>query len=149
MTNISRLTSALCAGVGVCVLFALAAIAQESEDTYEIVQSRGVDQRVDYAALEKYGPWDDRNYNLTAEDLEYLSPDEHELQNGLPAFFRVELRKEMTHLRRSGPAQYPRAALNLFELRYGGILRESTVTEDAQKPESSDDCNRVKKNHQE
>ncbi len=126
----------------------VAAIAQEPEGCDEIVQSRGVDQRVDYASLAKYGPWDDRNYSLTAEDLEYLSADEHELRNGLPAFFRVELRKEMPHLRRSGPAQYPRAALNLFEHRHGGIFTECKVKEGEQKSKLTDDCDEVKETQQ-
>ena len=53
--------------------------ADEDPSAPKIIQSRGVDQSVDYASLVKYGPWDDRNYDLTAEDLAYLSPDEHEL----------------------------------------------------------------------
>ena len=110
-------------------------VAQESEEPYAIDQSRGVDQRVDYQSLTKFGPWDDRNYALTAEDLEFLSPDEADLHDPIPAFFRVELRKEMPDLRRSGPAQYPRSAVPLFQLRYGGLKREAEAKEpsDAQK----------------
>jgi hypothetical protein len=84
----------------------------------------GVDARVDYARLAQFGPWDDRNYDLTAEDLEVLAPDEHELHDPIPAFFRVELRKEMPHLRKSGPAQYPRSAVQLFKARYGGLQQD-------------------------
>ena len=38
-----------------------------------VQQLRGVDQRVDYAGLTKYGKWDDLNYQVTKEDLAYLS----------------------------------------------------------------------------
>ncbi|MEM8960327.1 MAG: hypothetical protein AAGD38_02515, partial [Acidobacteriota bacterium] len=38
----------------------------------DIKQNRGVDIRVDYADLTKLGPWDDRNYDLTLEDLAVL-----------------------------------------------------------------------------
>ncbi|MGI9237761.1 MAG: proprotein convertase P-domain-containing protein [Woeseiaceae bacterium] len=83
-----------------------------------------------YTELVKFGPWDDRNYQLTKADLNHLSPDEHQLQNQLPAFFRVELRKQWPHLRKSGPAQYPRAALQLFELRYGGLMQNGVIKND-------------------
>jgi hypothetical protein len=112
------------AGLGALVLVSMVAMAEDQGETYTIDQSRGVDQRVDYQSLTKYGPWDDRNYALTVEDLEYLSPDEEDLHDPIPAFFRVELRKEMPHLRRSGPAQYPRSAVPLFQLRYGELKRE-------------------------
>ncbi len=92
-----------------------------------IDQSRGVDQDVDYSRLTKFGPWDDRNYELVRSDLAYLSDDEAELADPIPAFFRVELRKEFPHLRRSGPAQYPRAAVPLFYKRYGGLLRDGEL----------------------
>lgn len=88
----------------------------------EIKASRGVDPRVDYASLVVYGPWDDRNYQLKAEDLAWLAPNEAEQKEGIPAFFRVELRKTWPDLRREGPAQYPRSALQRFWLRYGGYL---------------------------
>ncbi|MGE3104437.1 MAG: hypothetical protein AB7K14_04210, partial [Lysobacterales bacterium] len=34
--------------------------------------ARGVDASVDYVALLAYGPWDDRNYQLTAADIAVL-----------------------------------------------------------------------------
>ncbi|MEM8931662.1 MAG: hypothetical protein AAGE94_10820, partial [Acidobacteriota bacterium] len=40
----------------------------------QIQQARGVDATLDYASLYRFGPWDDRNYQLTAEDLELLAP---------------------------------------------------------------------------
>ena len=93
----------------------------------DIEQSRGQDPRVDYPSLARYGEWDDRNYDLTAEDLEWLAPNEEELHPGIPVFFRVELRKEWPHLRRTGPAQYPRAANKLFEIRHGGIMLNGVI----------------------
>ena len=101
--------------------FSLGAYAQD------IQQSRGLDPRVDYPSLARFGPWDDRNYNLSAEDLELLAPNEEELFPGIPLFFRVELRKEWPRMQRTGPAQYPRAANKLFEIRYGGFMRNGVI----------------------
>ncbi|MCH8204404.1 MAG: exo-alpha-sialidase [Candidatus Hydrogenedentes bacterium] len=101
--------------------FSLGAFAQD------IQQSRGLDPRVDYPSLARFGPWDDRNYNLSAEDLELLAPNEEELFPGIPLFFRVELRKEWPRMQRTGPAQYPRAANKLFEIRYGGFMRNGVI----------------------
>ncbi len=95
-----------------------------------IFQSCGVDQRVNYSSLTRYGPWDDRNYDLTADDIDYLSPDEHELRDPVPAFFRVELRKEIPGLATSGPAQYPRSAVPLFGNRYGQLKNEIKTESD-------------------
>lgn len=83
-------------------------------------QTRGRDQAVDYASLARFGPWDDRNYALTAADLVLLAPNEHEQREAIPAFFRVELRRQNPGMRRTGPAQYPRSALPRFFIRYGG-----------------------------
>jgi hypothetical protein len=87
-----------------------------------IRQDKGVDARVDYAALTRIGPWDDRNYALTREDLALLAPNEHEQRDPVPAFFRVAMRKANPKLRREGTAQYPRSALQIFQLKYGGYL---------------------------
>jgi len=54
-----------------------------------IVQSRGVDARVDYASLLDYGPWDDRNYGLNQDDLAVLGENERELTVRAPLFYRV------------------------------------------------------------
>ena len=83
---------------------------------------RGADRRVDYASLLRYGPWDDRNYTLTLEDLALLAPNESEQRDPIPAFFRVEMRRAWPELRRSGPAEYPRHALPIFRQIYGGYL---------------------------
>lgn len=109
-------------GFGKCLL--LLALGVQSAQAQNIVQSRGADPDVNYAALTQYGPWDDRNYGLVEADLAYLSDDEARLPDPIPAFFRVELRKEFPHLRRSGPAQYPRAAVPLFYKRYGGLIQD-------------------------
>ncbi len=105
------------------VLAALAVPAQGQP----IQQIRGVDSRVDYASLTAIGPWDDRNYQLTQEDLELLAPNELELKAQIPAFFRVELRKGIPEMDRDGPAQYPRSALQIFRLKYGGYLVDGKI----------------------
>jgi hypothetical protein len=94
--------------------------AVSSAHSQPIDQVRGRDQTVDYASLTRYGPWDDRNYRLTRDDLELLAPDEHLLRDAIPAFFRVELRRRNPGMRRTGPAQYPRRALPSFFIYYGG-----------------------------
>ena len=88
----------------------------------DIRQSKGVDQRVKYESLTRLGPWDDRNYKVTKDDLDLLAPNEYDLHPGIPAFYRVELRKRYPKWPRTGPAQYPRAARQLFEIEYGGRL---------------------------
>lgn len=92
-----------------------------------IMQSRGADPRIEYRALTRYGPWDDRNYAVTLDDLKLLAPNEEELTAGIPAFYRVELRKRFPHWPRVGPAQYPRAASQLFEIEYGGLLYDGVL----------------------
>ncbi len=87
-----------------------------------VVQSLGVDASVNYNSLKKFGPWDDRNYELTSEDLKLLSLNEHELRDPIPAFFRVFMRRANPNMRRSGPAQYPRSALQIFRLNFIGYL---------------------------
>ena len=87
-----------------------------------IDQSRGIDPSVDYAALSTYAPFDDRNYMLTAADLQLLAPNEAELISPVPVFFRVMLREEFPEMRRTGSVQYPRSALNYFKMRFNGYL---------------------------
>lgn len=99
-----------------------------------IVQSLGADPAVSYVSLTKFGPWDDRNYQLTSSDLSLLAEDEAFLTDPIPAFFRVELRREFQHLPRRGPNQYPRAAVPLFNLRYGGLLVDGQLLAAEQKP---------------
>ncbi|MEO1575866.1 MAG: sialidase family protein, partial [Pseudomonadota bacterium] len=114
----------------VCALLTLAWLAPaQAMDVPKanIEQSRGVDQSVDYTSLARMGLWDDRNYELTAADLQYLSKNEAELSNKIPAFFRVELRKAWPHLQTTGPVQYPRAAWQMFRMKYGGFLRDGKL----------------------
>ena len=87
-----------------------------------IDQNRGVDPRVNYGSLTRFGPWDDRNYDLTEDDLAVLAPNESELRDPIPVFFRVKMRKAWPSLPTTGPAQYPRSALNIFRQMYGGCL---------------------------
>jgi len=101
--------------------------AANAAETLRIDQSRGADPRVDYASLQRFGPWDDRNYALTREDLTVLAANESELADPIPAFFRVELRREFPQLPRTGEIQYPRAAVPLFQLRYGGLMRNGRI----------------------
>jgi hypothetical protein len=93
----------------------------------EVTQSKGVDSTIVYGSLKKFGPWDDRNYQLTAEDLKLLAPNEEEVRDPIPAFFRVLLRKNNPNLPKSGPAQYPRSALQIFLQNYGGYLINDTL----------------------
>ena len=87
-----------------------------------IQPAKGIDARVDYRAMAELGPWDDRNYGLKIEDLGLLAPNEHEQTDPIPVFFRVEMRRARPEMRRSGPAQYPRSALQIFRQLYHGYL---------------------------
>ncbi|MFK8014271.1 MAG: hypothetical protein AB8G17_02365 [Gammaproteobacteria bacterium] len=79
-----------------------------------------MDATVDYASLATVGPWDDRNYALTSDDLKVLTKNEWSQSEAIPAFYRVELRKAYPGLRREGKAQYPRSALPRFFIKYTG-----------------------------
>ncbi|HSX60577.1 MAG TPA: PKD domain-containing protein, partial [Tahibacter sp.] len=87
---------------------------------FTVDQTRGADKNVDYAALQALGPWDDRNYALTAADLAVLSKNEAETIIAIPVFYRVEMRKANKDLPQFGPVQYPRSALNGYMAKYGG-----------------------------
>ncbi len=107
-------------------LLALLLVAAPAGAQAPIRQSRGVDPGVDYRSLTRYGPWDDRNYQLTAEDLALLPEWESQLDEPLPAFFRVLMRRSQPELaRRRLP--YPRSALNVFLQQYGGYLVEGRL----------------------
>lgn len=95
--------------------------------TVAIEAKRGVDKRVDYASLVKLGPWDDRNYTLTLEDLSYLAPNESEQLAAIPAFFRVEMRKAQPGMSRTGPGQYPRHAFPIFMQMFQGYTIKGTT----------------------
>ena len=120
MTHFTR-----AAFLGALVLvFAVPALAQTDHEyvDFQVDQSRGVDSAVDYPQLREYGPWDDRNYDLTVEDLQYLAPDEASIDDPIPAFYRVLLRKHHPHMSRKPGEKYPRSAVNTYRQRYGGYL---------------------------
>lgn len=106
----------------VTMAFASLASAQQ------IDQSRGVDQRVDYNNLANIGPWDDRNYQLTLDDIQLLAPNEDQLLDLSPAFFRVITRRN-AQVSGSSFTQYPRATFNFFKLRFGGYLIDNRITD--------------------
>lgn len=113
--------------IAICVFSVLASpvVAQEPVVRQDIRQVRGVDAaNVRYETLARMGPWDDRNYQLTRADLNVLAPNEQELADPIPAFFRVEMRKAWPALRKDGPAQYPRSALQIFRLLHTGYQIE-------------------------
>jgi len=95
-------------------------------------QSRGVDARVDYAAMKKIGPWDDRNYQLTLEDLQVLADNETELSSPVPVFYRVLFRREFPDTPRTGRVQYPRSTYNYFLMRFGGYLIDGRIHNNAE-----------------
>ncbi|HWU51603.1 MAG TPA: PKD domain-containing protein, partial [Tahibacter sp.] len=129
-SNIGRLPLLLAAAIG-CSLGAGLHAEEEAAAgravEFSIDTSKGVDKRVDYAALQALGPWDDRNYALTAEDLALLSKREEETIVAIPVFYRVEMRKANAELPKFGPVQYPRSALNGYLAKYGGY-RINNVT---------------------
>ncbi|MEO8670708.1 MAG: sialidase family protein [Tahibacter sp.] len=104
-------------------------LSSNTQAAVTIRASRGVDSKVDYAGLTRIGPWDDRNYKLTAEDLALLSPYETDAADPIPAFYRVELRRRNPGLRSTGHAQYPRSALQRFLNSYFGYLYNGKVYE--------------------
>jgi subtilisin-like proprotein convertase family protein len=109
------------------LMTALAADAQAPEVPLNVIAAKGVDPRVDYRSLVQLGPWDDRNYLLSREDLALLAPNEEEQRDPIPVFFRVELRRGNPGMPRTGEPQYPRSALQIFQLRYGGYLIDNIL----------------------
>ena len=92
----------------------------DSDKTIAVDPARGVDRNVDYTALVRLGPWDDRNYQLTKEDLAILPENETDLSSPIPAFFRVEYRKAWAANGHEPFAQYPLSAFNEFRQNRGG-----------------------------
>jgi len=123
-SKIGRLPLLLVAALGCSMGTALQAEEEHGAGRaveFTIDAARGADKRVDYAALQLLGPWDDRNYALTAEDLALLSKNEHETIVAIPAFYRVEMRKANKELPTFGPVQYPRSATNGYLAKYQGF----------------------------
>jgi len=105
-----------------CFVLWVAGAAPAAWAQQDIQQQRGADQQVRYQDLTRFGPWDDRNYQLTRADLALLAPNEEELSGPLPVFFRVLLRRNYPNLPTTGNAQYPRSALQIFQQQYGGYI---------------------------
>lgn len=95
-------------------------------DDATIVQSQGVDQSVDYAALRRFGPWDDRNYALTQADVAML-PANDEYRYGVPAFFKILKRKEASAEGFPIEEHYPRELDKDFQVRFGGLLQNGVL----------------------
>ena len=111
----------ICIAICMFAMLAAFAVAQQPAQAQDIRQALGVDRsNVRYETLTRFGPWDDRNYQLTRADLDELAPNEEELADPIPVFFRVAMRKAWPALRREGPAQYPRSALQIFRLMFTG-----------------------------
>jgi len=101
--------------------------AQESKpDDVVVDQARGVDQRVDYAALKNLGPWDDRNYQMRKEDVEVIPANDRYVP-GVPAFFKAQKRKEMAAQGFPLYEHYPREFDKDFQFRYGGLMRNGVI----------------------
>jgi hypothetical protein len=92
-----------------------------------IEQVRGADPRVDYPSLTRFGPWDDRNYQLTLEDIAILPANDRYLPT-VPAFFKVLKRKEMAE--QGFPLVddlYPREVDKEFQYRFGGLMQNGKL----------------------
>lgn len=94
------------------LVFAVVVTAQA-----EIKQELGIDQSVDYKALESLGPWDDRNYQLTSEDLAYLPENDQYIAN-VPLFYKVGVRKKHPEI----GDHYPRSLYQTFLIQFGGLV---------------------------
>ena len=92
----------------------------------EIVQSRGVDSAVNYDSLTKFGPWDDRNYELTSSDVDLLPPDDQYLHR-VPAFFKILKRKEFAAEGTPLSQFYPREIHFEFYYRFGGLMQNGEI----------------------
>lgn len=104
-----------------------AAAATEPKETPAVVeQARGADPTVDYASLVRFGPWDDRNYELTAADVALLPADDRPVR-GVPAFFKVLKRKEFAAEGHPLEKYYPRETDKEFLVRYGGLMRNGKL----------------------
>jgi hypothetical protein len=95
------------------------------QEAATISQKKGVDQRVDYQSLTRYGPWDDRNYAVTIDDLSLIPENDQYLSN-VPVFYKIQLRKEQPGLGEF----YPRSALQSFQIRHGGLLVNDILYKD-------------------
>lgn len=107
-----------------------------SAQAQQVVQARGVDGRVDYAGLTRFGPWDDRNYALTAEDVALLGPNEAQLGDPIPAFYRIAYRKWMRDNGHGKVELYPRVLFNTFRMHHGGYLVDGLIYRNTERDEN-------------
>ena len=91
-----------------------------------IEQGRGVDPGLDYKELTRFGPWDDRNYALRREDVALLPEDDYYVP-GVPAFFKVQKRKEMAAEGFPLERYYPRELDKEFRIRYAGLMQNGVL----------------------
>lgn len=103
----------------------LTGVEKSIQDSVEICQEKGADPRVDYESLTKYGPWDDRNYSVTLEDLSLIPENDQYLSN-VPVFFKIQVRKEQPEL----GDFYPRSALQSFQIQHGGLVVNGLLYKD-------------------
>ncbi len=106
-------------GTGLVVIFIFVCASAGAQ---VVVQSQGVDSRVDYESLKAFGPWDDRNYTLNYDDLSVLAANEAELRVPVPAYFRVELRHRFPAFPKTGEIQYPHSSWPRYLVERGGYL---------------------------
>jgi hypothetical protein len=114
-------------------LYATNALAEPVDVVVRIDPSRGVDPSVDYARLLEHGPWDDRNYTLTAADLAWLPEDDRRHTDPVPAFYRIELRRRWQLDLRAEGKHYPRRAFNQFVLEAKGFLIDGAYHRDVRR----------------
>ncbi|MBK8284811.1 MAG: hypothetical protein IPK97_07910 [Ahniella sp.] len=106
----------------------LAADAVSKEEPITIDNARGVDSTLDYNSLLKLGPWDDRNYNLRSSDLSVIpNIDKDRYLHGVPAFFKIQKRREMAEQGFPLDRYYPRETNKEFAHRYGGLLQNGVL----------------------
>jgi len=100
----------------------LSGTAFAADPVYKPNNTLGVDPSVDYQALLKFGPWDDRNYQLRAADLEVL-PENDVYRPGVPAFFKIETRRMFVAQGFPLNEHYPRELDKAFLIAYGGLTQ--------------------------
>ncbi|PIE89317.1 MAG: hypothetical protein CR997_11905 [Acidobacteria bacterium] len=108
-------------------LFPLVLVGQQTD-----LNQRGIDPKVDYNKLFQKTttlgiPWDDRNLNITKDDLDILPAGEYDDVSKIPVFYRILFRKEYPNMKTKGKGQYPLSAPEVFEVLYGGLMRDGYV----------------------
>jgi hypothetical protein len=125
--RVVRIATALLASLTFSVVaFAQATVfapeGAEADVKFVPTQSRGVDQTLNYESLLKYGPWDDRNYELTKNDVAVL-PAQDRFFASVPAFFKILKRREMKAQGFPLGEHYPREFNKEFSMRFGGLIQ--------------------------